>query len=267
MNPSVIILRTAGTNCDQETVQAFKELGCDVDCVHVNKLIAKKVDVLDYQILAIPGGFSYGDDISAGKILANEMKYKLRNSLKEFVASGRLVLGICNGFQVLVKTGLLPGLDGVIDEQQYTTLTLNNSDKFECRWVHLKKVNNTSPFLKYLPEIIKIPSAHAEGKFLTLNDNILKQIEDNKLVAFRYSDENGNEVDYPRNPNGAVNAIAGICNKAGNVLGMMPHPERAFNIWQTPDWTDKKNSSISEFADGYYLFKSAVEYAEQLIKK
>jgi phosphoribosylformylglycinamidine synthase len=170
------------------------------------------------------------------------------------------VIGICNGFQVLIKTGLLLGLDGVMDEKQYATLTSNNSDKFECRWVHLKKVNTTSPFLKYVPQVINIPSAHAEGKFLTLTDDILKQIEDNELVAFRYSDENGNEVDYPRNPNGSTNAIAGICNKAGNVLGMMPHPERAFKIWQTQNWTEKKEEITSEFADGYHLFKGAVEY-------
>jgi phosphoribosylformylglycinamidine synthase len=260
----VIVLRTAGTNCDQETGHAFEKLGAEVDFVHINRLVNKEVKLSDYHILAIAGGFSYGDDISAGKVLANELKFKLKDDLSKFVESGKLVVGICNGFQVLIKTGLLPGIDGITDKMQYATLSLNKSDKFECRWVHLKKVNNQSPFLKYVPAIINIPSAHAEGNFIPMDDAILKKIEDNGLVAFRYCDQNGDRVEYPLNPNGSINAIAGICNKKGNVLGMMPHPERAFYVWQTEDWTEnKKDISANEFSDGYYFFKGAVEYIEQ----
>jgi phosphoribosylformylglycinamidine synthase len=229
-------------------------------------LIKKEINLECYQIFVIAGGFSFGDDISAGKVLANELKYKLKDELYKFVESGRLVLGICNGFQVLVKTGFLPGIDGIIDDEQYATLTSNDSHKFECRWIHLKKINTYSPFLKYVPEIINIPSAHAEGKFVVLNDKILEKIESLGLVAFRYCGKNGEKVDYPLNPNGAVNAIAGICNKKGNVLGMMPHPERAFKIWQTENWTDNKEPMSQKrkngYADGYFLFKSAVEYAK-----
>ena len=260
----VIVLRTAGTNCDKETGHAFEVLGAAVDFVHINRLTSKEVSLMDYHILAIAGGFSYGDDIAAGKVLANELKFKLKDELDKFVESGRLVVGICNGFQVLIKTGLLPGIDGIFDKEQYATLSLNKSDKFECRWVHLKKINTVSPFLTYVPKVISVPSAHAEGNFIPMNEDILKQIEDNGLVAFRYCDENGNRVEYPQNPNGSINAIAGICNKKGNVLGMMPHPERAFYVWQTEDWTEnKQNVGDSEFSDGYYFFKGAVEYIEQ----
>ncbi|MFC1484899.1 phosphoribosylformylglycinamidine synthase subunit PurQ [bacterium] len=258
--PKVIILRSAGTNCDKETAYAFEALGAEVDLVHINKLFKKEVSLLDYHLLALPGGFSYGDDVSAGKVLANELKYKLSEDLKKFVESGRLVIGICNGFQVLIKTGLLPGIDGVRDNRQYATLTSNDSDKFECRWVYLKKVNNTSPFLKYVPDIINIPVAHAEGKFIPLDNSIRQKIEDESLVAFRYTDENGKICSYPLNPNGSINNIAGICNRRGNVLGMMPHPERFFHNWQSESWTEGEER---EFGDGYYIFKGAIDYIRE----
>lgn len=266
----VLILRSAGTNCDKETGNAFRDFGAEVDFVHINKLIEKKVDINDYHIFVVAGGFSYGDDVSAGKVLANELIFKLKDSLGKFVESDKLVLGICNGFQVLIKTGLLPGIDGIFDKEQYATLTSNDSNKFECRWVHLKKVNGTSPFMKYVPEIINIPSAHAEGKFVVLNNEILDKIENEGLVAFRYCDEKGNSVEYPLNPNGAVNAIAGICNKKGNVLGMMPHPERAFKIWQTENWTENKEilkENKDDYFDGSFLFKSAIEYVKNKFLK
>ncbi len=261
----IIVLRSAGTNCDQETASALRNLGAHVDSFHINKLANKEINLLDYRMLVISGGFSYGDDISAGKVLATELKFRLKDELFKFADSNRLILGICNGFQVLIKTGLLPGLDGIFDEKQYATLTLNDSNKFECRWVHLKKVNTSSPFLKYVPEIINIPSAHAEGKFLAFDEDILQKIEEQNLVAFRYCDESSKPAIYPKNPNGAVNNIAGICNSRGNILGMMPHPERAFHVWQTPDWTIKKAKGIAfgnEFADGFHIFKSAIEYIE-----
>ncbi len=264
----VLIIKAPGTNCDEETARSFLDFGSKVDKINIKKLVSNKIDLASYQILVFPGGFSFGDDISAGKVLANEIIYKIKDSLYDFVNSKKLILGICNGFQVLVKTGLLPGIDGIFDKVQYTSLINNDSGKFECSWGYLKKNDkNKSPFLKYLPKVISIPWAHGEGKFIT-NPEILKKIEDLNLVAFSYSDEFGNISDkYPICPNGATNAIAGITNKLGNVLGLMPHPERAFKKYQTKNWTlsksKNKDFNYLDYADGYFIFKGAIEYIKE----
>ncbi|MFC1566481.1 phosphoribosylformylglycinamidine synthase subunit PurQ [bacterium] len=257
--PKVIVLRTAGTNCDMETAFAFESLGANVDYVHINRLFKKEVKLIDYDLLALPGGFSYGDDVAAGRVLGNELKYRLYDEIKKFVKSGRLVIGICNGFQVLVKCGLLPGYD-IVDNKQYVTLAFNESDVFECRWVHLKKSNSKSPFLKYVPEIIHLPIAHAEGKFITKNKKVLKYLIENKQIAFRYVDSDGNKGSYPINPNGSIEDIAGICNEQGTVLGMMPHPERYLHFYQHPEWTSMKKE---KYGHGYYIFQSAMEYLKK----
>lgn len=249
-NPRVIVLRTAGTNCDYETVHSFKLCGADVDLIHINKLLNKEIDIMNYQILAIPGGFSYGDDISAGKILANEIKYKIIDAISKFVSSRRLIIGICNGFQVLVKTGLLPGFDG-IDEMEYTTLTFNNSGRFQDQWVHLKKFSSRCIFTKGIKGTIYLPIAHAEGKFVTLNKNILNKLKSNDLIVFK----------YVNNPNGSEESIAGICNPGGNILGMMPHPERFLIKYNHPRWT---REDLSEEGDGLSIFRNAVEFAKKL---
>ena len=160
----VIVLRTAGTNCDYETVYAFQLAGAETDLVHINKLIKREKLLDDYHILALPGGFSYGDDIAAGILLANELKYKIKDQLENFVAAGKLIIGICNGFQVLVKSGLLPGFNGMSDTQK-TTLYLNDSAKFECRWIYLQTQDSPSVFTNNLKSRIYLPVAHAEGKF------------------------------------------------------------------------------------------------------
>jgi phosphoribosylformylglycinamidine synthase subunit PurQ / glutaminase len=258
--PKVIIVRTAGTNCDQETAHAFKSLGASVDFIHINKLLKKEESISNYDLLMIPGGFSYGDDVAAGKVLANELKFKLYEDINNFVKSGKLVFGICNGFQVLVKCGLLPGFE-TVDKTQHVTLAFNNSDKFEARWIYLKRARKKSPFLDGVPEIIKLPIAHGEGKFITKDKEILEKIEKDDQVVFRYVDETGKFGNYPINPNGSLNHIAGICNKEGNVFGMMPHPERFFNPYQDPNWTSGK---IKKYGDGFYIFKSAVEYMKSM---
>ena len=255
--PKVLILRTAGTNCDYETRYAFEKAGAKVDAVHINILLANKKLLEDYQILALPGGFTYGDDVSAGKILANQIKYNLEEDIKTFIHEKKLILGICNGFQALTKAGLLPAIH---KQHQEATLTFNDSNKFEDRWVYLKICSNKSIFVKD-GEISKIylPVAHGEGKFVTQDESILNKITMNHQIVFKYVNEQGEETGYPWNPNGAVRNIAGICDPTGQILGMMPHPERHAEPTQHPRWT---RNGLREFGDGFLIFRNAVDYVK-----
>lgn len=259
----VIVLRTAGTNCNYETDYAFQLAGADVDQVHINQLIRKEKELSSYQILALPGGFAYGDDIAAGKILANELKYKLRDSIEKFIADGKLIIGICNGFQVMVKSGLLPGFNGISDVQE-ATLYNNDSGKFECRWVYLKSVeNNKCVFTKNIKQLIYLPVAHGEGKFTTTDENILDKLETNGQVVFKYVNADGKPDIYPYNPNGSDRNIAGICDPTGRIFGLMPHPERHISKYNHPRWT---RENLDEEGDGLAIFRNAVEYAKRLLK-
>lgn len=250
-----LILRAPGTNCDEETVFAFQQAGAIVSSVHVNQLIRREQRLADYQILVIPGGFTYGDDIAAGKVLANELRLKLGEDIRRFIESGGLVLGICNGFQVLVKAGFLPELsDG---SSSLLTLATNDSGKFECRWVHLK-VNEDSPclFTKGISSMY-LPVAHAEGKVVA-DPGVLPRLN----VVLTYTDEQGNsQVDYPYNPNGSVGNIAGICDASGRVFVLMPHPERHIRGTQHPQWT---RLGAKEYGDGFPVFLNAVRWAKNL---
>ncbi|RKU28679.1 phosphoribosylformylglycinamidine synthase I [Candidatus Poribacteria bacterium] len=266
MKPKVLILRTAGTNCDSETAVAFKLAGGQTDLVHIQNLISGKVDLSDYHILAIPGGFSYGDDIAAGILLAVEMRHKLSNVLEEFVADKKLIIGICNGFQVLVRTGLLPGLSTEknatnIDMPQRSTLAMNTSTRFECRWVNLKTEVNQCIFTKGIKPNLYLPVAHAEGRF-TAPQEVLDELENNQQVVFRYSNashHSSDNIEYPNNPNGSDSNIAGICDITGRIFGLMPHPERFLTKWNHPRWT---REDLPEEGDGLVLFKNAVDYAK-----
>ena len=255
--PKVLILRTAGTNCDYETRYAFEKAGAKVDAVHINILLANKNLLKDYQILTLPGGFTYGDDVSAGKILSNQIKYNLEEDIKTFIHEKKLILGICNGFQALTKAGLLPAID---KQHQEATLTFNDSNKFEDRWVYLKICSNKSIVVKD-EEISKIylPVAHGEGKFVTQDESILNKITMNHQIVFKYVNEQGEETGYPWNPNGAVRNIAGICDPTGQILGMMPHPERHAEPTQHPRWT---RNGLREFGDGFLIFRNAVDYVK-----
>lgn len=247
----VCVLRTAGTNCDIETAFAFQQEGADVELVHINEFLQRRKKFKDYQILAIPGGFTYGDDIAAGKILANELKYLLWEEIEGFIQRGNLVIGICNGFQVLVKAGILPRCDG----NQCATLAWNDSGKFEDRWVYLKTNKNNSPWLKTLPEVIYLPVAHGEGKFIA-DQEVLEQLENNNQIAFQYVDKEGNLNCYPFNPNGSLKNIAGITDPSGRILGLMPHPERFIHKTHHPRWTREEIS----VPHGKLIFKNAILY-------
>ncbi len=261
-NPKVLILRTAGTNCDAETDTAFQLAGAETALVHIQNLISGRVNLADYQVLAIPGGFSYGDDIAAGILLAIEMKHKLTDLLNRFVADGKLVIGICNGFQVLVRTGLLPGIsasDSSTPEMtQRTTLAMNTSARFECRWVDLETQESPCVFTKGVKPRVYLPVAHAEGRFTAPTD-VLAELEANHQVVFRYA-----ESEYPINPNGSDADIAGICDATGRIFGLMPHPERFLTKWNHPRWTRlaETQDTASEEGDGLVIFKNAVNYVK-----
>lgn len=260
----VIILRTAGTNCDKETAFAFESAGASTELVHVNRLSAGEKSLNDYHILAIPGGFTYGDDIASGKILANELKFAIEEELKNFVKSGKLIIGICNGFQVLVKAGLLPNLAGDFKTIE-ATLTLNDSNKFEDRWVYLKRSQNKCIWTKGVNGVISLPVAHGEGKFIPKDKNILKQLENKGLIALEYTDARGKKAGYPYNPNGAIKNIAGICDPTGRIFGLMPHPERHLNPYQHPEWTRQDAAKQGQEGDGLIIFRNGVNFAKKYL--
>lgn len=265
--PKVLVLRTAGTNCNEETAFAFKYFGASVDQVHINQLVTKEVKLADYHILALPGGFSYGDDIASGRILANELRLKLGGDITRFIADGKLILGICNGFQILVKAGILPGLKSeqaavsAADRQQ-ATLFHNDSAKFESRWTHLL-VAKTSHcvWTKKIPSMIYLPVAHGEGKFIPRDKKVLEVLKANGQVIFHYCAKDGNPPNYPDNPNGSTEDIAGICDTTGRVLGLMPHPERHFLSHQHPYWS--RLTERPALGDGARIFENGVNYVRE----
>jgi phosphoribosylformylglycinamidine synthase I len=260
---SVCILRVGGTNCDAETKRAFDDLGVEAKIVHLNAII-KKGNLLNYSALVIPGGFSYGDYVRAGAIWAKEVSVKIGSELQKFAEVGRPILGICNGFQVLVEAGLLPGFAG-ISKYPEAALATNVPIGYYCGWVYLQHENSGNCiFTQKIPKgkALRIPVAHAEGRFIFSKENEnahLKQLCENDQLVFRYCDENGAPANgkYPVNPNGASYDIAGICNPSGTIFGLMPHPERAYYGWQLPDWT--KRERIPKYGDGRLIFESMVE--------
>lgn len=263
MKPRVLVLRAAGINCDEETAFAFERYGAQARRLHVNELLAGRTSLSEFDALAIPGGFSYGDDIAGGRVLAVELLHHLRDGLLDLVDRGGLVLGICNGFQVLVKTGLLPGTEAPIGIQE-VTLTDNDSNRYEDRWVHLESVSQHSVFLA-AGERIHLPLAHAEGKYIPRDAALHARIVAAGHVAFRYVTEDGGEPGYPDNPNGSHDHVAGLVDRTGRILGIMPHPERALFRVHHPDWTRSgalNTAGEMDEGDGARLFANAVEHLE-----
>ena len=253
--PKVLVLRTAGTNCDLETASAFKMAGGDPELMHVRDLLSGKAKLFNYGIVAIPGGFSYGDDVGAGRIFANEIKGQLRE-LRGFIRSGRPVIGICNGFQVLVKAGILPQTPA---GEQVASLSFNDSNRFEARWVRLRiNLQSQSLFVKGLPEMIELPVAHGEGKFVVKSPKVLEMLKKTRAILMQYVNEEGKFTGYPENPNGSLFNIAAITNPEGNCLGLMPHPERYVTRWHHPNWT---RQTFCKEGVGLELFRNAVNHA------
>ena len=253
-----IVLRAAGINCDMETEYALELAGAAAERVHINRIIEDKKLLEEFQILVFPGGFSYGDDVAAGKILANQVVHHLSELVRKFIDDGKLVLGICNGFQVLVKAGILPG-DGSGNRQGEVTITYNDSGKFEDRWVYLAPQTDKCVFIERGRQIY-LPVAHAEGKVVIKDEDTVKKLKSEGHIAFKYVDENGEEGDYPINPNGSVDSIAGLTDATGRVMGLMPHPERYVRPTQHPHWTRLKDKMR---ADGMGIFDNAVNYIKE----
>ncbi|MEM0926918.1 MAG: phosphoribosylformylglycinamidine synthase subunit PurQ [Planctomycetota bacterium] len=263
-SPRVLVLRAPGTNCDEETAFAFEKAGAVAERVHVNRLIENPALRDRYQVLCIPGGFSYGDDIAAGRILATRFRRHLDDWLTAFVHGNqdRLVLGICNGMQVLMRLGVLTSdVAGHDSEREPATLTWNNHGRFEDRWVHLACNPTSCVFLRDI-ERLYLPMAHAEGKFVARSPSVLESLETSGRLCLKYCGEDGTTgpetLQFPINPNGADANVAGVCDPSGRVFGLMPHPERHLEATQHPFWTRRKEQPIA--GDGFQIFKNAVNY-------
>ncbi|MEW5937049.1 MAG: phosphoribosylformylglycinamidine synthase subunit PurQ [Candidatus Thermoplasmatota archaeon] len=267
----VCVLRIEGTNCEQESLLAFQRLGASPEIVHLKQLTGAAPEHLrrslsDYHVLMLPGGFSAGDYVRAGAVFAARIKSALAKEMVEFIEAGKIVLGVCNGFQVLVEMGLLPAFEGTISQFPEVALGTNDSARFECRPTFLRHEGGEHCiFTRSIPKggVIMCPSAHAEGRFtlpLDREEEILRRLEENGQVVFRYVNPEGERAGYPWNPNGSVEDIAAICNPQGNVMGMMPHPERVFTRYTHPDWT---RSFPSERGDGRRIFESIIDYTVQ----
>lgn len=260
----VCVMRVGGTNCDAETQRAFHELDVQAEVLHINKLV-KQGNLLDYNALVFPGGFSFGDYVRSGVIFARSLSVKLGKEIKTFVEEGRPILGICNGFQILVEYGLLPGFEGSSAHPE-ATLTTNVPQGFKCQWIYLRSENRGKcVFTSQIQtgRVLRMPIAHGEGRFLfpvEKEQELLDKLVNNDMMVFRYCDENGKVGDgkYPSNPNGSFNDIAGICNNEGTILGLMPHPERAMYWWQQPDWT--RQMQMAQYGDGKLIFESLIDY-------
>lgn len=256
MKPRVMVLRTDGTNCDEETLFAFNLAGGDSRLVHINQLRCGAEKLVDYQIMVIPGGFSYGDDVHSGKILAVELVSTLYEQLLAFLAAGKPVLGICNGFQVLVRTGILPNR---VTNTVSVALMANDSAHFECRWIKLRVEKSDCVFTRGMEgQVLDMMVAHGEGKFYADAGTLA---EAKNQVVFRYVGADGNPTDrYPDNPNGSSHCVAGLCDQKGLVLGLMPHPERIVEVTQHPNW---RRGSFEE-PPALQIFRNAVDYAREI---
>ena len=249
----VLILRAPGANCDGETQHAFELAGAVAERLHVNRLRENPALLQRFQMLVVPGGFTYGDDIAAGKILGNQLAHFLGDELRRFRDRERLILGICNGFQVLLKAGLLIPPD---EEGPVATLAPNASGRFDDRWIYLQALPGRCPFLTGLDRL-HLPIAHGEGRFVCRSTWELEGLRQTGQVVLRYVDATGKPGGFPINPNGSEGDLAGLCDPTGRVLGLMPHPERHVLPTQHPRWT---RLGLAREGDGLAIFRNAVRF-------
>ncbi len=260
--PEVLVLRAPGTNCDRETAFAFEQAGARTQLIHVNRLLEEPELCARFQIFCVPGGFSYGDDVGGGRILANQLRHHLAEQLACFQADGKLILGICNGFQVLIKSGVLLPRD--VHQGPPATLTYNDSGRFEDRWVELGVRSRKCVFLEGIDRLY-LPVAHGEGKFVARDPETLARLEAAGQLVLRYERQDRergpadaeSQTPYPDNPNGSMADVAGVCDATGRVLGLMPHPERHIDPTHHPRWT---RGEAGQVGDGMKVFLNAVAY-------
>jgi len=246
-----VVLRTAGTNCDAEAVHALRKSGASVDLVALRDFVERPERLREYRIVVFPGGFTYGDDIASGVVFAVEMRRGVLPELRSRVADGALVLGICNGFQILARAGLLPDSRG--DAVPEASLLHNASGRFECRWIRLEATTDRCAWLRR-GQTIDCPVAHGEGRFVVGDESVRRRMRDAGQFALRYTNPEGGAPAYPWNPNGSPDDVAGVSDPTGRVLGLMPHPERNVEPWHHPHWTrgvgDRAGNGLALFANG-----------------
>lgn len=256
MKPRALILHATGTNRDREAALALEYAGAVPEIVHLNALRAGRKKWSNYQILVLAGGFSYADALGAGRLLALDLVTYFSEQVWSFVEEGRPVIGICNGFQALVRAGILPKAQK--GQRPTATLTFNAGGHFECRWVTLRPRSQTCLWTRGLDELIDCPVAHGEGNFVLENPAELQTLQDNDQIALEYTYPDGSPAgtNYPQNPNGSACGIAGVCSPRGNVLGLMPHPEDYLFAWQHPQHTRGFRGRL-----GLRLFENGVKAA------
>jgi phosphoribosylformylglycinamidine synthase len=261
--PKVLVLTGYGINCDEESKFAFEKAGAKADIVHINDLINGEKQLKDYEILCFPGGFSYGDDTGSGNAFANKIRNHMWGKIEDFVNDDKLAIGVCNGFQVMVNLGLLPGFKGEYGQRK-AALLHNNTARYNCRWVDLKFTDH-SPWTKDIGEI-SLPMAHGEGRFYAEPDVLLRLYSEKMIAAQYVKGMMHRNEGLPYNPNGSLEDIASITDSSGRLIGMMPHPERAIAFTQRPDWTAIKEqykrlgTTMPKEGKGLKLFRNAVEY-------
>ncbi len=258
-----LIITGFGLNCQVETACAFETAGATADQIHLNDLVANKDRLHDYQILAFIGGFSFGDHMGAGTVFSNRVKNQLSDQLQKFVADGKLVIGICNGFQTITRLGLVPATGDLFEQE--VALAFNKQEVFRDSWCTLKAEQASPCVWTKGIDMLPLPYRHGEGRFCVKDEAVLKTLEDENLICLRYADPETEEVsmEFPHNPNGSINSIAGICDRTGRIFGLMPHPEAYLSPFNHPHWTDQKiNNVLPSEGLGLQLFRNAVKYAE-----
>lgn len=257
----VLVLTGLGLNCEQETAQGFRMCGAQADLVHLSDMLDGRRKLRDYQIIAMVGGFSFGDHIAGGVVYANRIRYRMFDDLLRFVTDGGLMLGICNGFQTMVKLGLLPGFDGSYGEPS-VTLTANDRLGYRDAWVTVK-ADPLSPCVWTRGiDRMDLPARHGEGKFLARDQEQLERLQREHLIALRYVDAGGTPTQsWPENPNGSQDAVAGICDPSGRLLGLMPHPDAYLYGFNHPQWTRKKlEGKLDPRGEGLRFFQNGVDH-------
>ena len=265
-NPNVCVLNAPGINCNIETAEAFKLAGARTEQVHISQLRSGERRLSNYQILALSGGFSHGDDLGSGRVLGLELRTQLRDQVSEFADIGGVVIGICNGFQTLVESSLLTEGKTGLDAPKTASLIHNKDGGFQCRWSRLRVEQSKCAFAQpdMLGEIIELPVAHGEGQFLMKGVEAYQQLEENEQMVFRYIDEDGwATTEFPNNPNGSPYGITGVCDPTGRILGMMPHPERFVRPEQYINYHRAKALGETVTPHGLPLFESMVKYAKE----